>query len=103
MESVGISDPAEPPVWNEETRQSWKVMVRYGRGSLPARRQVMMALEIWSPVAQVRSSLGLALLMAMAKEKSCMLTLPDPWPPPPAAEPELDSPQAQLKSSISFA
>src|SRR5678809_1062545 len=96
MESVGTSSPWDPPVLKDEIRQSVNLMVRYGRGSLPARRQVRVPSLMWEPLAQALNKFGLALLIFMAKLKSLMLTLPDPLPPPSAEEPELFSPHDQL-------
>src|ERR1035437_1635539 len=93
---------ALPPVWYEEMKTSKNEYFRNSCWSLPAFRQVRIALLMWSPVAQAISSIGVALLTPIVKWKSCIATLPDPPPPPAPMEPALDSPQAQDWSWISF-
>src|ERR1035437_6922638 len=79
-----------PPVWYEEMKTSKNEYFRNSCWSLPAFRQVRIALLMWSPVAQAISSIGVALLTPMVKWKSCIATLPDPPPPVQTAPIESD-------------
>src|ERR1035437_10123218 len=81
-----------PPVWYEEMKTSVNVYFRNSCCSLPALRQVRIALLMCSPLAQARISFGVDLLTPMTKWKSCIATLPDPPPPPAPMEPTLVSP-----------
>src|SRR5450631_1766861 len=91
-----------PLVWYEEIRMSENVYFRNSCWVLPAFRQTRIALLMCSPVAQARTSFGVALLAFMTKWKSCIATLPEPPPPPAPIEPEFVSPHDQEWSWISF-
>src|SRR5262245_25281656 len=77
-------------------------MVRKSNCSLPALRQVSVASLTCSPVAHLVWRACDALLVAMVKWESCILSSPAPPPLPVPAVPAFDSPQLKDEISISF-
>src|SRR5947209_130780 len=96
-----MSEPAEPPLWNELIRIGDRMMVRNSCWSLPALRQTRVAVFRCSPVQHEVRSLAEALSTFLTKLKSLRTTLPDPPPPPLLNEPEFVPPKLHDSTSIS--
>src|SRR5262245_28184331 len=97
-----MTSPSLPPVATAQTRTLVKTHCRYSCCSLPALRQIRVALAKCSPVQQARISLGEALSARLVKQNSCAATLPAPRPPSSSSDPELIAPQLHDLISISF-